>query len=219
MSINKTTKVVCPSCKKEFEIVFWDSINADLDPEAKAELLKGDLFNQACEHCGESGVVLYPVLYHDMSNKAMVYFVADINTVDSVREDIEAVRGKADGIDNDSMSDYKFRIVTDHNELREKALIFDNGLDDRVIEMIKILFSNAILKEKFDTEQMRIYFDVEENQYAFVLLRKNGEVSAWNLDKDFYDSIASEYGDIIEQNSKNEYFINNQWATSLFAEE
>ena len=35
---------------------------------------------------------------------------------------------------------YRKRIVTNQNALREKAIIFENELDDRVVELIKLLY-------------------------------------------------------------------------------
>ena len=44
---------------------------------------------------------------------------------------------------NDKLEGFSRRVVCDQNTLREKALIFDNGPDDRVIEIIKMIsFAN-----------------------------------------------------------------------------
>lgn len=45
---------------------------------------------------------------------------------------------KSDSLEN-SMKNYEFRVVKDTNKLAEKIKIFDEELDDRVIEIIKII--------------------------------------------------------------------------------
>ena len=44
MSKERIQKITCPECGQEIEMVIWDSLNGDLDPEAKAQLLNGTLF-------------------------------------------------------------------------------------------------------------------------------------------------------------------------------
>jgi hypothetical protein len=53
----------------------WDSLNSDLDPDAKQKLLDGTLFQYKCEKCGHEASVAYDILYHDMKNNTMVYLV------------------------------------------------------------------------------------------------------------------------------------------------
>ena len=75
--------VVCPNCGEEGHITRWESLNGNLDPEAKLKLLSGELFKFTCESCGGCTIVDYPILYHDMTNSAMVYYVSE-ESVDSV---------------------------------------------------------------------------------------------------------------------------------------
>lgn len=63
-----------------------------------------------------------------MTNQVMVYFVDE----ESVEETL-ATMNEAEKKINLEMPGYRKRIVTDQNALREKAIIFDQKLDDRVI--------------------------------------------------------------------------------------
>ena len=36
MSLRRKKTVACPKCNKESDYLFWESLNGDLDPEAKA---------------------------------------------------------------------------------------------------------------------------------------------------------------------------------------
>lgn len=43
MSSNKTTQFTCPRCNSKGELIVWNSINADINPELKDDLISGEL--------------------------------------------------------------------------------------------------------------------------------------------------------------------------------
>ena len=43
MSLRRKKTVACPKCNKESDYLFWESLNGDLDPEAKTQLIDGTL--------------------------------------------------------------------------------------------------------------------------------------------------------------------------------
>jgi len=105
------------------------------DPEKKEELINGDLMRSKCIRCGYSTPVLYSLLYQDIARDFVVWLwlsPADPNTADEMI----------------FMRDYQFRIVRSENELREKILIFDNGLDDRVLEICKFLLRKKPTRDR-----------------------------------------------------------------------
>lgn len=213
MSICKTAVVTCPECKKDFEVVYWDSLNGNLNPKEKEKLLEGNLFKYKCEHCGNIIPVFYNVLYHDISNQAMIWF-SDEENVDKVYEGIELAKSQFSDVYADG--DYKFRIVFDHNDLREKALIIDNGLDDRVIEIIKIMYEVMGEKDYSNEEIKKMYFDIDNGEYILVFFLKSGGILTSKISEDFYNMIENKYRNTIEEKSENEYVINRAWAIEFF---
>ena len=65
MSLRRKKTVACPKCNKESDYLFWESLNGDLDPEAKTQLIDGTFFQFKCPHCGHECKVDYGMLYHD----------------------------------------------------------------------------------------------------------------------------------------------------------
>ena len=57
----------------------YPSINASSDPGLAEKYLEGTLTTLTCEECGFSGVVEYPMLYHDLDKKFSVFFAPDSN--------------------------------------------------------------------------------------------------------------------------------------------
>lgn len=108
----------------------WDSVNIDLMPQMKEKVLSGDLFRWTCPECGEAFTVPYPMLYHDMTKKIMVYHLLQRNNP----SDSNAVNllGKT-GL----LSDYTLRSCYSVDDFREKVTQLDAGLDDRILEFLK----------------------------------------------------------------------------------
>ncbi len=63
------------------------------------------------------------------------------NTSQNISDEILARFFKIEKIGN-AQEDYLYRFVQSKNELREKLFIFDAGLDNRAIEILKFLYIN-----------------------------------------------------------------------------
>ena len=128
MSTPSPISITCAGCGATPQFTAWESLNVTLDPNQKDALLKGELTRFTCDECGWSGQVVHPLLYHDMQQQFMVWL-----TPDGGKRDADTARFPG------SMPDYRFRRVADLNELREKVYLFDEGLDDRQMEVLKLI--------------------------------------------------------------------------------
>ena len=128
MSMPRQVSIKCEQCAKVHPFTAWDSLNVTLDRDAKDQLLKGELTRFKCPDCGWSGNVLYSMLYHDMEKRLMVWLCPVTGDPDESPAPIMS-----------SMEDYQFRIVSTRNRLVEKIYLFDSGLDDRLVEFLKLV--------------------------------------------------------------------------------
>ena len=161
MSKQQTQTIACPGCGSAGEFVLWNSINADLDPQAKDDLMSGSLTRFVCEECGKVNEVVYPLLYHDMRGKQMIYMTAggDSSETESMR--LEILEG------------YRFRTVDSRNELMEKILIGNAGLDDRLVEIFKLLLRS---QTKAEDECVFLFAGTrEDDALHFVMVGPNGK--------------------------------------------
>lgn len=129
MSIISKAKAVCYKCGGNHTIDIYKSINAETDPDLKAAVLSGEAFLWECPDCGTSNLATYECLYHDPKEKYMVW-VLPFGVPEGPQKDaiMNQVR---------SMGDYRLRIVSNAGDLMEKVMIYDAGLDDRCIELVK----------------------------------------------------------------------------------
>ena len=122
MSLSKKTPFKCPACGRRISVNTWISVNVSINPELKTQILDGTFGEGPCPFCGAEGRFLSPFLYHDQQKKIMVGVMSDFTS---------AMKNQPKPIG------YRLRTVKDLGSLIEKILIFDDGMDDRLIELIK----------------------------------------------------------------------------------
>jgi hypothetical protein len=131
MSQSSTMKLRCSQCGENIEITIWQSVNVRTDPSMKEELLGGQFFTYACQKCGSQQAMIYRMLYHDPDQKYMVWLVPPPELQDAGL-DTEEMHASLARLEN-----YHFRVVLSEKELVEKIRIFDQNLDDRLVESLK----------------------------------------------------------------------------------
>ena len=90
----------------------------------------------------------YDSLYVDSRRNIMIYMAPVMNA--EIKAEIAELEQEK-GIDK--------RLVDNINDLKEKIMIADNHLDDRVIEIIKIMYIDQMKKEMEDDTLLNILFD------------------------------------------------------------
>ena len=214
MSKPYTEQIECPSCKQEFTATCWESLNAELNPEEKAELLSGTLFNKTCPQCNKMFTLEYPILYHDMTHKMMVWLTRDDNETENIKTIMETAESLK-MMDEMALAGYRLRFVRSQDELREKALIFDCGLDDRVIEFLKVIFHAQFLDKQLDTQIIKMFF-YNEPSYRILIYCENGDTFDAEFDEDLHNSIMERKQERFDETPDDIIFIDQEWAVSLF---
>jgi hypothetical protein len=108
-------------------------VNVTLDPDLKEKLFSRELFETTCLECGETTSLFYPLLYHDQDAQVMIWLVPPDEGGDP-RLDPVTMNAQAH-----LFPGYRLRLVASVNELLEKIMLFEQGLDDRVVELTKEL--------------------------------------------------------------------------------
>ena len=161
MSKVSKAKIKCLECGKEFEIDMWESLNADLQPNLREQLVvTGEFFKHECPHCGYIQARPYPILYHDMTHKFMIYSGSLSHVMKehkAFQEQIEKINSTFDGISRD----YTYCGVVSPNELIEKIIILENGYDYRIATIYKHIFIGYFNK-KTNEKMKRTLFVYDE---------------------------------------------------------
>jgi hypothetical protein len=212
MSKERIEIIPCPKCGHAHNFRVFESLNGDFDPDAKQALLNASLFRFKCEQCGFETSVVYDILYHDMTHQAMVYLVPE-----HAIEQVSQMMDHADTAFGFGTSAYRKRIVTDQNALREKALIFDNDLDDRIMEIVKTFYLSDARKRFPDINIEAAYFFVEGDKYMLEFVGDTplkAEISV-----EFYAQIGMKYINVLSEISSGTYVIDANWAAKILSSE
>ena len=208
MSQSAMQEITCPQCGKKSSFLVWDSINTLQNPEMKEKVRNDEAFRFHCPACGASAMLNYNFLYHQQEDKVLIFVNADGSDCKEM-ESILDQRGNAfDG--------YKKRIVQSYNEFKEKLLILDAGLDDRIVEIIKSSIWDNVEAHYKDKEIDEIYFATNEDGVHGFLFRKQGKmVASMEFDEALYKAIKDSAMDRIEAASRYDLHINRSWAKEI----
>ena len=154
------------------------------------------------------------MLYHDMQQKIMVSYPGGEGTQGLAKESFDLVK-TGEGLPLNVMGDYRFRIVFSQNALREKAMIFNLGLDDRVVELAKHVVREVMAKQhpghpSLDGEAL---FYADEGKYFVEFLGKQRmqAVVPEGLVDGLRDWMESHQAGFPEEG----YYIDARWADNM----
>lgn len=160
MSINSNETIKCPQCHQLSDINIWHSITVSDSEDLKKDLLAGKINMFCCPSCSLKALVPTPLLYHDEEKSLMISFspCSDEETKNKLFNEIKSTSAQSGELDN--LSNYNLRFVYEYNSLLEKILIFDNGLNDKVIEVLKVLI---LMQKPENMDNMTAVFGKLEN--------------------------------------------------------
>lgn len=212
--------MVCPKCKTEQKIKVWESVNVTQSPKEKERILKGEFFRFACKKCDMTAPLAYNCLYNDMDKKLLVWLIPELT--DEVEEKLASAETIAD--DDKSGLGYIYRIVETPNELKEKIMINDAGLDDRIVELLKMIYMSQmadITGDKTIAEEgiTEMLLDVKgENDFAFVIFFEKREPLMIDINYDVYIKVYEDFIELVEEVSEEKFTrVDFQWAKKIFS--
>jgi len=156
VKITGTAHVTCPACGREHDVPLVQSVNTTDDPDAKQKLLAGEFDVLDCE-CGKRTQLVAELLYVDPIANLYIQ-VAPTPEAVSKGEAAFAAAG-ATGTQ---------RLVPSINALVEKIKITDAGLEDWVLEMVKVLLLASMAEP--DLNRVLLFDHSEGDVIHWILL-------------------------------------------------
>ncbi len=135
--------VVCPHCAGEESVVIWERVHVQEDPDLKERILKKELQAFECSNCGEEVIMAEPFLYVDAAAKQLFYYCPQNKDLLENNRDLVETMPLPDaaellGTSASEATRYHLRLVTSYNDLIEKIHLYSAGLDDRLMELVKL---------------------------------------------------------------------------------
>ncbi len=192
----KKTTVGCPACLEDCEFTICSFIDIAEDPDLKESIFDRSLFRFTCPECGEEILVSYSCTYFDSDNNFMVALIPE-------KDD--------SSLETDC---YTLRIVRSINEFVEKIALMEDGIDDRIIELYKIMLEDQFEEERHGAEILGIYYSGQNSDtksLLFYIITGNAENCRAELSFDTYTAISGQ----LEKSAKFDEScteINRLWA-------
>lgn len=212
MSKNRTVTVCCPECKKESEFTVWDSINTSIDPDMEAKVRDRSAFLFHCPDCGGETYLDYSFLYHNMDKKLMIQYA---DTDEAAAEFIGALEESwsTDIFSSLKDNDYTIRVTRSRDRLLEKLLIFDKGLDDRLIEIYKFIVMLRYRQDRKECNDPVLFFYSDDSGKMAVFIYEDGEyICSSQFSDEVYNDLSLKYADKLPEFHKGVMLADENWA-------
>lgn len=212
MSEPDTTTALCPRCGHRLQVVMHSGINRAQDPEVAQLLLEGTLFQATCPSCGAQIQLDYPLLWHDLQHRCMVQYVTDDDEAAHAHEVFDQARRSAEdaGVLGIAFHGYSLRVVRTQNDLREKALVFDADVDDRLLEVCKAVALYQLIGPEA-ARAVPAYFDelAPSGELAVTALPATGEPQNLLIPLELQSQVRA---DLDANPNEDGYVIDRAWA-------
>lgn len=197
----------CPHCLNEEEVVIWDSVDAQSDPDLKERILLKELQNYECQNCNHLYILEKPFAFIDRKEKLILYYNPEHGAIPelNLRQDNGSLAPEIqDALPKDfgfPIEDYTLRLVLRYNELIEKLHLHDNGLLDRVVEVVKLAIRSHMKEETVSntTDDIQdngfagadqvgdlFFLGEDNNKYIFQTFTSEGQWQQLELDPSVY---------------------------------
>ena len=156
MTSSETTEMSCPRCGHLQTVEFYRSVNVTINPELRGELFGHGLNIACCERCGSTGFLPVPMFYHDMALRFLILLDSTNALGDDTTHIFEVFMGKGivppafASMIGDLHQQYRTRIVSTYDRMLEKILVFEAGLDDRIIELLSYFIGLSYQEDQGD---------------------------------------------------------------------
>jgi hypothetical protein len=135
-----SAEAVCPRCGAPNEVSLWNVLEADLNPERAAALASGDLLVERCPSCKGPVPLDYPLFYVDRTRKVAAFYPAHRGEKSALETAFVQAVTRVGGVDLSDLRrrEIEMRLVAEPHELVEKVAAWQAGLDDRILELLKV---------------------------------------------------------------------------------
>lgn len=153
MSTEIRKEVCCPDCGTKTTARMWSGINAEVNPNLRLSVLDESLFDWRCPQCGYEAMLAYPCLYHDKGRRFMIYILPGKP---------DPAKAAGIGAQFPQLRGVRKRVTGSLATLKEKILLFEDGLDDRAAELVKLLLAMVLERGKGKHVEQGFYCSSDE---------------------------------------------------------
>lgn len=206
-----TTAVKCHACGHTGQYVMRTLIDTAKDKDAVNQILDARWFTYTCPQCKERTIVTHTCLFHDTERKVLIA-LADSE------EDYEEISGwmkgtyQKDELEQallNMMRGSDCRLVTNLHEFQEKVLLHVLQMDDKVIEMCKVMTEMILVQNQIVDHVEHMYFNTDGDEYVFMIDTGEEDMASTQLPKGMVKDVTKM---IADSNPPESFVIDRTWA-------
>lgn len=199
-----TFLISCNKCKEDFEVDLNTAFFAQ--KKDRDQIMSQDFAQVTCPSCDHEFILNYRFVYTDSKRKFMV--VNDPNFVE--RRNQLAFKSSLrllDRLRKEEIAGFTIRMCKEIDETREKIMIFEAGLDDKVIELMKFVLTQT---SDFDNKDLEGIYYQEGKKFLLKFATKTMEM---DFVEELYESLEGKYQVYFEENIAQS--IDKDWAVNF----
>lgn len=196
----------CPGCGKELEFTLWQSINTNTE-NAREDIISGKLFDVVCPECGYKARIQYPILFNDLEHNTWIWFYPE----DRAEEAMPLIRSAQE-------KGVLCRLVYSQEALSEKAAIFKLGLDDRIVELMKLAAGAQVTEIMSGCELGPIVFALNDEEKPCFLFKVDGKTNFMDMHLDEYEYFKTVFQSLMDADDKS-VVIDARWVLDFMGGE
>ena len=189
----------CPQCGEDGPLTMWTSINVAQDPDARRRVEDLSIFEWTCPNCQKTSLVLHPCLYHDVANEFMIWFAPNGEIQDNTT-------------DFSQLDHCTLRTTHTPNEFREKVNVLERHLDDRALEMTKLILIMQLSRDNVDVVDVVFHSIDTSGRFVFVLVHPDGAEQYLRLPPTTYQKLAQDVREYLYTPTHSFLTIDLNWA-------
>ena len=212
MSLKRSEEIRCPRCGTEQQLTIWLYLNTADNPELRSRVMSGEIFDMTCSKCGYVSRIGYPLLYQDPDKKLVVGLMAERS-----QEQTEVLLQRLQSADllGPRRRGYTIRAVMQPPDLAEKVLIAENGLDDRVIEIYKLMIRHTYEKDHGGETPDKLLL-LGGDKLRFILFGDDPQRMYFSdFQPETYQDLDRSFSPFFPKEAAENLFIDAQWAQQV----
>ena len=201
MSIFRTQTVTCPACGKDIDFEVVHSVNADRRPDLRDSIFDGTFQLQNCGNCQEPFRLQPEMTYLDVGRDQWIS-AQPLSNLGQWQDLEEKARGGfADAYGDQAPAsaqaigeDLRPRLAFGWTALREKLLAAEHGLDDVILEALKITILRGVRGLPIaDNNELRL-LEVKDDVLVLGWIFPDTEAALETMEvpRGLYDGVAAD---------------------------
>lgn len=206
-----TTAVKCHACGHTGQYVMRTLIDTAKDKDAVNQILDARWFTYTCPQCKERTIVTHTCLFHDTNRKVLIALADSEEDYAMVSEWMKGTYQK-DELEQalvKMIREGDCRLVTNLHEFQEKVLLHVLQLDDRVIELCKVMTEMILVQNQMISHVEHIYFNTDGDEYIFMIDTGEEDMASTKLPKGMVKDVTKMIADMKPTAS---FVIDRTWA-------